>query len=132
MAMIRIQNNPSGFTMVDMLIALTLLTIGLLGLAKLTVAIIFGNQASHDVTRATIAAESKMETMRREGYHQIAAEDTTTVEDFKTIQAYPDFQRVTAIDVDAPVEGMKTITVTVNWKIRERPKTVVISTMLMR
>ena len=118
--------------MVDMLIALILLTIGLLGMAKLTVLIIFGNQVSNMVTKATIVAESKMEEIRRLGYKGITAEDTTNTDDFKEINNYPDFQRITEIDVDAPVEGLKTITVTVNWKVRESPKSMIVSTMLTK
>ncbi len=127
-----IKNNHNGFTMMDMLIALALLTIGLLGMAKLTVAIIFGNQVSNMVTKATIVAESKMEDIRRSGYKGIASTDTTNTDDFNEINNYPEFQRITKIDADAPVEGIKTITVTVNWKIRKRPKTMVISTMLAK
>jgi type IV pilus assembly protein PilV len=126
------KNNHNGFTLVDTLIALILLTVGLLGMAKLTVAIIFGNQVSNMVTKATIVAESKMEDIRRSGYKGIAATDTTTVEDFNEIKSYPDFQRITETDVDAPADGLKTVTVTVNWKIRERPKSMVISTMLAK
>jgi len=129
---INMKNNHDGFTLVDMLIALVLLTIGLLGMAKLTVAIMFGNQVCNKVTMATIAAETKMEDMRRLGYKGIAGTDTTTIEDFNEIYDYPDFQRITVTDVDAPVDGLKTITVTVNWKIRERLKSMVISTMLTK
>ncbi len=125
-----IKNNHNGFTLVDMLIALILLTIGLLGMAKLTVAIIFGNQVCNMVTKATIVAESKMEDIRRLGYKKIAA--TENIDDFDEIQNYPEFQRKTKIDADTPVEGLKTITVTVNWKVRERPKSMVISTMLTK
>lgn len=123
---------PNGFTLVDMLVALLLLTIGLLGMAKLTIAIMDGNQASNNVTQAAIVAETKMETIRRQGYKGIADEDTTTVEDFNSIPNYPDFQRITYIDADAPVEGIKTVTIAVNWKKREYPKTLVISTMLTK
>ncbi len=126
------KNNHNGFTLVDMLIALILLTIGLLGMAKLTVAIMFGNQVSNKVTMATIVAESKMEDIRRLGYKGIADTDTETTDDFNEIKNYPDFQRITEIDVNAPVDGLKTVTVTVNWKIRERPKSMVISTMLTK
>ncbi len=61
---IMIMKNNNGFTLVDMLIALLILTIGLLGMAKLTVAIIFGNQASNMIKKANIVAESKMEVIR--------------------------------------------------------------------
>ena len=118
--------------MVDMLIALVILTIGLLGMAKLTVAIIFGNQAGNMITKATIVAESKMEDIRRSGYKEIASTDTTTIEDFYEIKNYPDFQRITAIYVDTPVEGLKTVTIKVNWRLRKRPKSMAISTMLTK
>ena len=127
-----IKNCHNGFTLVDMLIALLLLTIGLLGMAKLTVAIIFGNQACNMVTKAVIVAESKMEDIRRLGYKGIADTDTETTDDFNEIKNYPDFQRITKIYADAPVDGLKTVTVKVNWKIRERPKSMVISTMLTK
>ncbi|MDM8540643.1 prepilin-type N-terminal cleavage/methylation domain-containing protein [Desulfococcaceae bacterium HSG9] len=126
------KNCHNGFTLVDMMIALLLLTIGLLGMAKLTVAIIFGNQASNMVTKAAIVAESKMEDIRRSGYKGIAAVDTTNTDDFNEINNFPDFQRITAIYVDTPVEGLKTVTIKVNWRVRKRPKSMVISTMLTK
>lgn len=106
----------NGFTLLEILIAIVILSIGLLGMASLTVGIIKGNKFSNEVTTATTLAQEKMEDVRRLKYSGMPSTNTTTPEDYNTITDYPEYKRETKTDVGAPAAGMKTITVTTYWK----------------
>ena len=103
--------NARGFTLIEILIAITLLAIGLLGMAGLTVGIMRGNSLSSEVTSATALAQDKMEDIKRQGYAGAAS----LAEPYNTISGYARFRRSTVVDVDTPSVGMKNVTVTVYW-----------------
>jgi prepilin-type N-terminal cleavage/methylation domain-containing protein len=100
-----------GFTLIEIMVAITLLSVGLLGMAGLTVGIMRGNALSSEVTTATALAQAKMEDFKRVGYSGA----TEITEDYNSIAGYPLFKRDTVIDVDTPDLGMKTVTITVSW-----------------
>ena len=58
----------SGFTLIEVLVAISLLSIGLLGVANLTIGIIKGNSYSKNVTTATIVAQQQIDQAQRLGY----------------------------------------------------------------
>ena len=103
--------NQRGFTLIEIMVAVTLLSIGLLGMAGLTVGIMRGNTLSNRVTTATALAQAKMEDLKRVGYSGASAK----AEDYNAISGYPLYKRDTVIDVDTPELGMKTVTITVSW-----------------
>ena len=100
-----------GFTLIEVMVAITLLSIGLLGMAGLTVGITRGNRLSSEVTTATALAQAKMEDIKRVGYSGA----TEITEDYNSIAGYPLFKRDTVVDVDTPDLGMKTVAITVSW-----------------
>ena len=103
--------NRRGFTLIEIMVAVTLLSIGLLGMAGLTVGIMRGNTLSNRVTTATALAQARMEDLKRVGYSGASA----SAEDYNAISGYPLYKRDTVIDVDTPELGMKTVTITVSW-----------------
>lgn len=113
--LIRKSRNEKGITLLEILIALSVLSIGLLGMAGLTTSIINGNTLSKKVTTATTLGQDRLEHFRRLGYSTTPTADTTTTEDYNSIANYPSYKRVSFIDVNSPSAGMKTITVTVYW-----------------
>ncbi len=103
--------NQRGFTLIEIMVAVALLSVGLLGMAGLTVGIMRGNSLSSQVTTATALAQAKMEDIKRVGYSGA----TESTEDYNSISGYPLYQRVTEVDVESPDPGMKTVTITVLW-----------------
>ena len=108
-------STQKGFTLLEILVALTVLSIGLLGMAGLTTTIMHGNALSNKVTTATTLGQDRMEHFRRLGYSTTPTTDTTTTEDYNSIANYFSYKRVSFIDVDSPSAGMKTVTITVSW-----------------
>ena len=109
-----------GFTLIEVLVAIVILTVGLLGMASMTGVIIRGNKLSNDLTTATTLAQDKMEDIRRLGYSGTPTSDTTVTENYNSISDYAAYKRVTVTDVYTsgttwPPSGMKDITVTVYW-----------------
>ena len=60
----RKSRNEKGFTLLEILVALSILSIGLLGMAGLTTSIIHGNTLSKKVTTATTLGQDRMEHFR--------------------------------------------------------------------
>jgi type IV pilus modification protein PilV len=100
-----------GFTLMEVLITMLLLSVGLLGVAALTGRIMHGNYLSKNITTATVIAETRLEDIRRAGYAAAAAGNVT---DAVTMDGVP-FSRLTSIAADSPVANTKTVTVTVSW-----------------
>ncbi len=107
--------NKKGFTLIEILVATTLLATALLGMAGLTAALMQGNNFSNRLTVASTLAQDRMEEMTKLGYGNTAVTDTTVTENYNSIPNFPFFKRVTTTDVDNPAAGMKTVTVAVFW-----------------
>lgn len=105
-----------GFTLLEILVAIVLLSIGLLAMASLTTGIMSGNLFSNQLTTATTLAQDKMEENRRLGYDGVAA----LTESYGSITGYTEYERVTTVaSIDNPATGnpagMYMVTVTVSW-----------------
>lgn len=97
--------NKKGLSLLELLIAISLFTFGLLGSTALTVTVIKGNHLAKKVTEATILAQDKMEQLKRLSYNNL-----NTGSDSSSIYSI----QWTTQD-NTPSQDMKTITVTVNW-----------------
>lgn len=114
-----------GFTLIEVLIAVVILTAGLLGMAALTVGIMQGNKHSSNVTIATTLAQDQMEEVRRLGYSGMPSSNATSTEDYGSISGYSTFKRETDTVV---ASDLKTVTVTVYWDSNN--KSIALQTML--
>ncbi len=103
----------SGLTLLEVLIAMVILAIGSLAVAGLTVGIIRGNLFSNKLTTAMTLAQDKMEGIKRLGYANAGTAQGT--ENYKTIQNFLPYKRVTTVSSNAPTAGMKTVMVRVYW-----------------
>ena len=115
--MIRTWKDRGGFTLVEIMIAVFLLTVALMGLISVTVMVINGNDFSRRMTTATTLAKDRIEQLKRTSYSAVAANVTT---DYWNVDssagssgAY--FTRVTTVTDSTPAANMKTVVVVVSW-----------------
>jgi len=118
--------NNSGFTLMEVLVAMVILTVGLLGTAALITGIINSNKLSNRISTATVLAQDKMEDIKRIGYDNAVS----GTEDYDTISDYPLYKRITDVAADDPAAGMKKITTTVYWDSDDH--SVVLNTILAK
>ena len=122
--------NELGFTLLDNLLALVILSVVLLGLVGLATTVITGNAISKSRTVGLTLVQEKIEDTRRSGYNYALPGNQTVAEPYGSINVYPLFRRVTVTQVNTPGLGMQTVTVTVYWS--EDAHSATLSTLLAR
>jgi type IV pilus assembly protein PilV len=104
----------SGFTLVELLMAMGLSTVGLLGLISLQGMAIRGNARARSLSEATALAQERVETLQVTPYAQLAAQAATETglapSPGNTTQRL--YTRVTTVVVGA---ASTSITVEVSW-----------------
>ena len=111
----RHNKNQNGVTLVEVLIALVILSIGLLALAGLQVVVIKGNAGSRNLTSAVILAEAKIEELKNDGFADLvngSFQDSNNPVD-PTGQTGGIFTR--SWEIADYLTDMKEITVTLTW-----------------
>ena len=103
-----------GFTLIEMLVALVVLSIGLLGMSRATVAMLTVQTENQRLAHASALLQDRMETLKHSGYKGAATVSST--EAYGTIPQYSTYKRVTSVAVNTPAANMKTVTVTVSWQ----------------
>ena len=121
--MTKIDNNK-GFTLIEVLVAMVILSIGLLGTAALITGIINGNKVSNRITTATVLAQDKMEEIKRVGYSTAGDELKASLP-----SPYDQYEREVIVVPNSPANGMSTVTVNVYW---ESSKSVSLQTILAK
>ncbi len=101
-----------GFTLIEILIAMSILSIGFLGASSLTVGIMKGNYHAKSTTTAIVLAQDRLERVVGAGY--VSAVSNT--EGYNSIPGYAAYRRDTTVSFNTPLVGMKTINVQVFWK----------------
>ena len=113
------KKGSQGFTLLEVLIAIVILSVGLLGMASLTVGIINGNALSKNLSTATTLAQDKMEEIWEQNYSDVAPETKAPL-----LSPFANYERQVEVDtttypdiVGPPAQqvGMKIVTVTVYW-----------------
>ena len=127
-------SGQQGFTIIEVMIAVAILTIGILGVASMQVSAIRGNNLSDNITCALTLAEDKMEELLGLDYDNPELEDVVQANnaDLSRIeQGWIDqqeinidetgkvnaghFRRIWNLADDTPISNNKTITVIVTW-----------------
>jgi prepilin-type N-terminal cleavage/methylation domain-containing protein len=106
-----------GFTLVEILIAITIFCFAVLGLAIGTVSVIRNNQTSHLRASAVNLAQARLEELRAmssTAFSGLACPSSTPCSDNATASGVT-FIRQWWITTNSPVAGVNRIDVTVNW-----------------
>lgn len=104
--------NNKGFSLIEMLIAVTILAIGLLAVAGLQVTAIKGNTHGSTISQATTLAQDRIEEIRNRDYAAIVFASNPEIEANVDGTTYT---RETLVEVDTPMSELKRITVTIRW-----------------
>jgi type IV pilus assembly protein PilV len=116
-----------GFTLIEIMIALVIMSIGLTALAAVQISAIRGNAFSKRMTTAVSIADGKMEQIKNGSYASIISESSIQI-----TQSNMNFTRqVTVTNNIAPLTNTKTVNVTVSWsegsKLHSVPITTIVS-----
>ena len=114
----RIAADQSGFTLIEVFIAIVILTVGLLGTAALTTGVVRGNLSGRNLTTATAIAQSCFEENRRVGYSSAGSVPAGGSNSCVTGNATVTLGGVAYtrnLAIDTSVSNVKTLTVTVTW-----------------
>ena len=130
------QPSEEGFSLIEVLLAITILTLGMLGSGLLSLGVMRANKVSSNVTVAAALAQDAMEAARSTGYSGLPSASATATEEYDSIVSsvngnsadYSDYKRVTAVLCDTPAVDMKTVTISVYRRTGQSP--VVFTTVL--
>ena|SRR2546426_2082915 len=99
----------SGFTVIEVLVAMAIFSIGVLGFALSTTSVIKGNQTSHYLSIANALAQDKLEELKAKPASIVSGGPVTDTISSQT------FSRSWTVTADLPMTGMHRIDVTVTW-----------------
>lgn len=108
----RSANCQRGFTLIEVVIALTVFSIGLLAASMMQSASIKGNRSSASISQSSNWATGKMEEILSSPYDSIVNNTVTSPDGLYTI--------TWAVTNNAPVTNTMTVAITVTWNIRGR------------
>jgi type IV pilus assembly protein PilV len=126
-----------GFTLIEVLIAVSILTVGLLAAAKMQISAIQGNYFSSNTSTALSLAEQKMEDLLGRAYTDAEVADTQSgnnanlrslaTRDHEELKVNEEgvagggiYHRVWNIADNEPITDTKTITILVTWGGNDR------------
>jgi len=113
-----------GFTLVEVLVALFILVVGILGTIAVTATVMSGNSLGKRMTTASTLAQYKMEELKNTDYDSLASSTSSeTVEELYS-------RSWTVSAADTPAAGMKTVEVTVSFSWQGATRTVTLKTIV--
>ncbi len=112
-----------GFSLVEMMIAITVLGVGLLSLAGLFPIAMRRVSVGDIESRATFHAQAKLEELKVVAWDQLVAGVGNDTVDAR-------FQRNWQIWEDTPAVGMKSVQVVVNWSDENGQRSITLSSLL--
>jgi type IV pilus assembly protein PilV len=115
------------FTLIEVMIALVVLSIGLLALAGLQVSAIKGNNFSKRMTIAVSIADERIEQIKSTPYDNIQSESATNL-----IVSNMNFTRQVVVTSNHPLPNTKRIDLTVSWVDKAKSYSIPVSTIISR
>ena len=120
----RLSHDPTGFTIIEVLIAMALLSFGLISVASMQAVAIRVNTSSQRLALATTLVQDKVEELMALPFTHVSLADTTPVDTFQSYTATnppPGYTLTWQVDVNAAGDS-KTVTVIGRWIKYGEPK----------
>ena len=114
----------AGFTLVESMLTLAIMSVGLLALAGLQITALRGNALSRSMTTAVSIAEESLEQLKNKPYTDIEAEATTQV-----TASHLRFTREVTV-TNGPLPDTKSVSVLVSWQDQSKTHTLPIATII--
>ncbi len=108
--------NNSGFSLLEVLVALIIFTIGILGMAALQITAIKGNYFSSNLSEAMALAQEKFEELVQTDYNLDGAGQP--LEAGNHSETSGKYTVNWTVQDDTPIQDTKTIVITVTWSER--------------
>jgi type IV pilus assembly protein PilV len=118
-------SSEEGFTLLEIMIALVVLSVSLVALAGLQISAIRGNAFSKRMTTAVSIANEKMEQLKNSSYANILSESSIQVN-----QSNMNFTRQVTVTNNSPLPNTKTVNVTVTWSQGSKSHSVPMTTII--
>ena len=120
-------SDRAGVTLIEVLIAMSVFAVGMLGIGRLVGATLRNNTTGHTLTRATMLAQEKIETLK---LLSISAMKNRCPEDGKPEKIGTLFERRCTVD-ESYSSSANIIEVTVSWKHKGQSRDVTLKTMTL-
>jgi type IV pilus assembly protein PilV len=105
---IKIGNREQGFTMIEILVAISLLLVGLLAVGQMQVMTMVTNSTANQRTTAITLAQDQMEILRTRPYANVETPPLSNTSGIYT--------RSWIVETNTPAINMKRVTITVSWQ----------------
>ena len=114
----------AGFTLVESLLTLAIMSMSLLALAGFQITVVRGNALARRMTTAVSIAEQRLEQLKNTSYTNIQAEAATQV----TASNLHFIRQVTV--TNGPLPNTKSVSVLVSWQDQAKTYTLPIATII--
>lgn len=120
----------AGFSFIDLMLAMVVLTIGVLAMMDLQVIATRSNTSSQGTAAALTVAEAKIEEIKDKVFTSVVSEAPTPVTVQINLTKQITFTRQVTVTNDTPIAGSKTVTVIVTWSDAKGAHTVPMATVV--
>ena len=124
--------NSKGFTLVEVVIAIMIGTVGLMALSGILVKVITTNRMATDISIATALARQKIEQIKLTDYNFVVDEQENNLDANGNVISSGKYTRITQITEDAAGSNIKTVDVTVYFSpsMEDTIKKAIVSTII--
>ena len=123
-----VRGGGDGFTLLEVLVAIIVLSVAMLGMASLTGSIVRSSELACQISSATTLAQDKIEALKNTAYSTLSGSVESGLDSDGSTGGI--FGRVTTVSNGEAYSNTKTITVTVGWNWMSTPQSVVVKTIV--